>query len=388
MKVFVIGGGASGMAAAITSSRCGNDVTIIEKNNNLGKKILLTGNGRCNYFNADMDLSNFHSNGDVSKFINEKNIEKLTKFYDSLGIIPRIKDGYYYPYSNTATAIHSSLLKEIENLGIKIINEELIDLKKENKFIIVTNVNSYECDKVILSTGGITYSKTGSNGFGYDILRKMGHNLVEPKAALVPLKSSGKLDWAGIRCNVKAELYVDNKLVSEESGEAQLTEYGISGICIMNLSRYIDENLKNKLVINFVPDITNLYEFIDSRNNKLKNRTIIELLEMLVNYKLLYYIFKKCHLNPNIKWNELTDKEILINNLTKYELDIIDIKGSDFGETTKGGVLLDELSDNCESKLVNGLYITGELIDIDGRCGGYNLVNAFLTGILAGEAND
>ena len=223
MKVFVIGGGASGMAAAITSSRCGNDVTIIEKNNNLGKKILLTGNGRCNYFNADMDLSNFHSNGDVSKFINEKNIDKLTKFYDSLGIIPRIKDGYYYPYSNTATAIHSSLLKEIENLGIKIINEELIDLKKENKFIIVTNVNSYECDKIILSTGGITYSKTGSNGFGYDILRKMGHNLVEPKAALVPLKSSGKLDWAGIRCNVKAELYVDKLAAVADSSASNMS---------------------------------------------------------------------------------------------------------------------------------------------------------------------
>ena len=123
MNVIIVGGGSSGMVAAITSKRCGNNVTIIEKNNTLGKKLLLTGNGRCNYFNEDMSLSNFYSNKDVSKFINQNNLDKVKIFFDSVGIVPRIKDGYFYPYSNTSTSIQNSLLKEIKNLGIKIINE-------------------------------------------------------------------------------------------------------------------------------------------------------------------------------------------------------------------------------------------------------------------------
>ena len=391
MKVFVIGGGASGLASAITSKRCGNDVTIIEKNKNLGKKLLLTGNGRCNYFNSDMSITNFYSDSDVSKFINEDNLAKLEKFYDSLGILPRVKDGYYYPYSNQATAIQNSLVKEIEVLGIKVINEEVIDITKNDRFTIKTDINTYTCDKVILSTGGITYPKTGSTGFGYDLLKKFNHKLVQPKPALVPLLTDDNVrDWAGIRVNVKASLSIDDKIVSLEEGEAQLTESGISGICIMNLSRFVDINKNNTLSINFLPIIEDLETFIDERNNKLKGRTIIELLEMLINYKLLYFIFKKIHLDPSLRWDNLNSKEknLLIQNLTDYKLNIVGVKGIEYGETTTGGVVLDELTDSCESKIIKNLFVTGELIDIDARCGGYNLTNAFITGILAGEAND
>ena len=388
MKVYIIGGGASGMASAIISKRCGNDVTIIEKNNNLGKKLLLTGNGRCNYFNSDMSLSNFYSTSDASKFINGINLNKLNEFYESIGILPRVKDGYYYPYSNTATAIQNSLVKEIEVLGIKIINEEVIDISKNDRFIIKTNLNTYSCDKVILSTGGITYPKTGSNGFGYEILEKFGHTIVNPKAALVPLLTNSNVrDWAGIRCNVKASIYVDDKLLDIEEGEAQLTESGISGICIMNLSRFVDLNRNNTLSINFLPIIENLHEFIDNRNKNLKGRTVIELLEMVINYKLLYFIFKKLHLDTSIRWDNLNGKEkdLLVENITNYKLNIASVKGIEYGEVTSGGVVLDELTNNCESTKVKNLFITGELIDIDGRCGGYNLTNAFITGILAGE---
>ena len=262
------------MTAAITSRRCGNDVTIIEKNNNLGKKLLLTGNGRCNYFNENMDISNFFSNGDVTKIINDKNINKVKSFFYSMGFISKIKDGYYYPYSNTSTSIQNYLAKEIEVLKIKVINEEVIDILKEDKFIIKTNNNSYECDKLILSTGGITYPKTGSNGFGYNVLKKFGHKIIPVKPALVPLVTNEDVKlWKGIRVNVHAKLYVDDILASEDSGEAQLTDYGISGICIMNLSRFVDKNKKNTLVINFLPAIeNNLKEFVDERNKKLINK--------------------------------------------------------------------------------------------------------------------
>ena len=387
MNTFIIGGGASGMAAAITAKRLGDNVTIIEKNNNLGKKLLLTGNGRCNYFNDDMSLSNFYSNSDVSKIINKTNLDKLKKFYDSIGFVPRVKNGYYYPYSNTSTAIQNSLIKEINILGINIINEEVIDISKKDKFIIKTTDNIYESDKLILATGGITIPKTGSDGFGYEILKKLGHNIIKPKAALVPLVTNENVkDWASIRTNVILTLNLDGKEIKEE-GEAQLTNYGISGICTMNISRYIEINKNNTLYINFLPDIKDLCIFIDERNRLLKERTIIELLEMVLNYKLLYFIFKKCHINTDAKWNELNnnDKTNLINSITNYKLNIVDTMGIMYGETTSGGVDLKDITSSCESKIVKDLYITGELLDIDAKCGGYNLTNAFITGILAGE---
>ena len=280
----------------------------------------------------------------------------------------------------------SLILKEINLLGINIINEEVFDIVKEDKFIIN---NKYKCDKVILSTGGITMPKTGSDGFGYKILSKLGHTLIDPKPALVGLKTDENVkDWAGIRTQVKVSIYDNDNLMYTQEGEAQLTEYGISGICVMNLSRYVSNN--NYLIINFIPGIDNPMNFIDERNNKLKNRTIIELLEMLVNYKLLYFILKKSHINSDTKWDSLSnqDKIKLVNNLTNYKLNIIGTRGLEYGESTKGGIPLNEVTKNCESKIIPNLYITGELLNIDGICGGYNLTNAFITGILAGEAND
>ncbi len=389
MNVIVVGGGASGMVSAIISKRCGNKVTIIEKNNNLGKKLLLTGNGRCNYFNENMDIDNFYSNKDVSKFINDNNLKKVKEFFNSIGIIPRINNGYYYPYSNVSSAIQNSLVCEINNLNIDIINEEVLDISKDNNlFIIKTNNNQYTCDKLILATGGITYPKTGSNGFGYNLLSKFNHTIIKTKPALVPMVTNENVaDWKGIRIDSKCELFVNDELVGIEYGEAQLTSYGISGICVMNLSRFINTNNKNTLVIDFLPKTDDLYTFINERNNKLKNRTIIELLESLINYKLLYFILKKIHINPDKKWNDLNirEKDSLVNSLKSYKLNITGTLNETYGETTCGGIDLDEVNANCESKLVKNLFITGELLDIDGRCGGYNLTVAWITGILAGE---
>ncbi len=387
MKVYVLGGGASGMAAAITSKRLGNDVTIIEKNNNLGKKLLLTGNGRCNYFNENMSLENFYSNGDIKRFINDKNLSKVKNFFESIGIVPSLKDGYYYPYSNTSYAILSALKKEIEILKINIINEEVIDIIPNR---IITDKNEYMYDKVILSLGGASYTKTGSNGFGYDILEKLGHKIIPVKPALVPLLINDKIEWKGIRLKGCVSLYIDDLFIKYDAGEIQLNDSGISGICVMNISRFIDLRRKNVLSIDFLHDIGDLKEYIDSRNKLLPKRTVIELLEMLINYKLLYAIFKRIHIDPSATWNELSvdDKNKIIKSLKHYEVEVIDTKGFEYAETVCGGVPLEEVTDNLESRIIPNLYITGELIDIDGRCGGYNLTNAWITGILAGEKND
>lgn len=387
MNVFVLGGGASGMVAAIVSKRLGNNVTIIEKNNNLGKKLLLTGNGRCNYFNEDMNISNFYSDGDITKIINQNNLNKVKDFFDSIGIIPNIKEGYYYPYANTSYAILNVLLKEIEVLGINIINEEVVDIKDN---IIITNNNSYKYDKVIISLGGASYTKTGSNGFGYGLLKRLGHTIIPVKEALVPLVIDDNIDWKGIRLKGSVSLYIDDKYIMFDDGEIQLNTNGISGICVMNISRFIDLNKTNIIHINFTKDINNLYEFIDERNKKLKNRTVIELLEMIINYKLLYLLFKKVHINADSKWDTLStnDKKKIIEALTDYKVKVIGTRGFEFAETVRGGVPLDEIDEYCVSKIVPNLCITGELIDIDARCGGYNLTNAWITGILAGEKHD
>lgn len=391
MDVIVVGGGASGMSAAIVSKRCGNNVTIIEKNNILGKKLLLTGNGRCNFFNSDMSLKNYFNDSSVSRFVNDDNLKKLNIFFDSLGIISRIKDGYYYPYSNTSSAIQNALLKEINNLNIKIINEEVIDISYNGSFYIKTNNNTYYANKLIMSTGGITYPKTGSDGFGYKLLKKLGHTVINPRCALSPLVTSMNVtSWKNIRATISAKLYVNNRFVWEENGEAQLTDYGISGICIMNLSRFIESKNANKLLINFLPFVSNPFDFINKRNTNLNNRTIIELLESAINYKLLYFILKKSNIDVNSKWNDINKnkKELLIKNITEFELPIIDTKGADYSEVTTGGVDLKEITNNCESKIIPNLFITGELLNIDGVCGGYNLTNAWISGILAGEDND
>ena len=391
MDVIVIGGGASGLTAAITAKRCGNNVTIIEKNNVLGKKLLLTGNGRCNYFNERMDESFFFSNGDVSKIINQKNINKALNFFDSIGLYPRIKDGLFYPLANTSAAVQNALVKEVLNLDIKVINAEVIDIEKDKKFKIVTTNNSYECDKLILATGGFTYPKTGSNGWGYDYLVKSGHKIIPLKPGLVPLVTNENVsEWKGIRTFVNAKLYVDGKFCFEQDGEAQLTDYGISGICIMNLSRFINSNNDNRLYLNFIPSISNLKDFIEDRNSRLLNRTAIELLESLVNYKLLYFLFKKAKIDVNKKWQDFSEieKQHLIEILTNFSLTIAGTKDENFAETTVGGLDLLEVNDNLESKKVPNLFVTGELLDIDGFCGGYNLANAWITGIVAGENND
>lgn len=389
MKVCIIGGGISGVVAAIKASK-NNDVTILERNSTLLKKLLLTGNGRCNYFNSNMDISNFNSNSDISSLINENNLNKVLNFYDSIGIIPKIKNGYYYPYSNTALSIKEALIKELKNNNVKIITDVLIeDIKKiEDKFLI----NNDLYDKVIISTGSKAYPKTGSDGIGYELLNNLGLNIINPLPSLTPLIGSEKYfnDWNGIRCDVRVSLIENDNFIKEEIGEIQLTNYGVSGICIFNLSGLVSKGInkgkKEIISINFLPFVDNIEEFLIERNTKLKNRTIIELLEGLLNYKLVKVILKKSNIKEDISFDKITNKKDLYNNLIDFRLDIKDIKGYDYSQVCSGGLDLNEIDLNTmETKKIKNLYVVGELLDVDGLCGGYNITFATLSGILAGE---
>ena len=395
MKVVIIGGGASGITSAITARRKGYDVVVLEKNSSLLKKLKITGNGHCNYYNEDQDLCHYHSDNNelISMIINGANLERVSLFFDSIGIIPRIKNGYYYPFSNQAISVCSSLILEAQKLGVVLdTGVEVQEVKKSNRFQVITTNGVYEADKVIVSTGGMSYQKTGSDGFGYRELKRLGHNINLLLPGLTPLIiSNPKKEWKGIRTDVSISLLENNKLVRKESGEIQLTEDGISGICTMQLSSYISKGLylgkDERIKINFLPfiDEDEFFVFMDNRSRKMKNRTVMELLEGVLNYKLISVILKK---EQNLIWDECNNKEreFIKKNLLSYMVEVVDTKSFDYSQVTLGGVSLLEVNlETMESKKVKDLYITGELLDITGDCGGYNLTIAWITGLIAGE---
>ena len=399
MKIIVVGGGCSGVVAAINAKNKDNEVVILERNNTLLKKLLLTGNGRCNYFNEIYSIDNYHSNNMdlVNDFISDKNITMSKEFFDNLGIVPKIKNGYYYPYSNQAVSIKDILVNEVNRLGIKVIYDTYVeDIEKEDKFIIKTNNEEYICDKLILSTGSFAYPKTGSDGIGYSILEKLGHTIIKPVPALVQLNANSKYlkDWDGVRSDVYLELFEDGEYLTKEEGEIQFTNYGISGICTFNLSHFIsrglEENKKYVVKINFVPFIKTLispwlYEYA----NKNKEKDIYELLEGFLNKKLIPIILKESNIKSSKKYDELTKEEKikLINSLRHFKVEITSTKGFDSSQVCNGGVSLDEINiDTMESKIVKDLYIIGELLDINGNCGGYNLTECWISGILSGKS--
>lgn len=391
--IVIIGGGASGLVAAITAARRGKKVTILEKNEKCGKKLLLTGNGRCNYWNEDMSLSHFHSSEKelIKNIINEKNEEKVLAFFDSLGIISKIKNGYFYPITNQALTLYNALLYEVKKLNVEIINIEVTGIEKKDTFIINPGKENIHAKKIIISAGSKAAPKTGSDGLGYLLASKFNHNIITPKPALVQLVGEETFfnKWNGVRVDSKLTLYEDGKYIKEENGEAQLTDYGISGIAAFNLSGHIARNIDKHeeiISINFLPW---LKEEPNKWLKKLsqKNQNITETLEKFLNYKLIPIILKKANIKKNT-WQSLSDKQfsILINTMLNFNLKIKGTKSFDKAQVCSGGIPLSEINlENMESIKEKGLYFTGEIIDIDGDCGGYNLGFAWISGIIAGE---
>ena len=402
-EVIIIGGGASGLISAIYASKKGYNVTILEKNKVLGKKILLTGNGKCNYWNKSISLDNYNTDDKekLNTILSNNNQKEIQNLFDTLGIIPKIRDNYYYPYSNQATSIQTALIKECQINKVKIITEcEVTDIKKDNDiFIIKTSNGLYKTKKIIISTGSLAYPKTGSTGDGYEFAKNLGHKIIKPLPALVQLISTGQFlkEWQGIRSDVSVTLKENNKILKKEIGEIQLTDYGVSGICIFNLSsiasRKLSESKPISIEINFLHpfSITEENDFINwmnKRNNTMKGRTISDLLDGVLNYKLINLILKLSNIKREDFWNNLDKekKKLLADYLTKFTLNIEGTKSFDNAQTTTGGIPLQEINPNTmESTKCKDLYLTGEILNADGNCGGYNLAFAWITGMLAGK---
>ena len=392
MKVVVIGAGASGIIASLKISEK-HEVILLEQNDKNGKKILLTGNGHCNYWNSNINTSKYNTDSieNLTNILECK--EEVYTYLTQLGIYPKIKNGYYYPNSNQASTIQELLCKKMEKNNVNIQNNCKVEkiLKQENKFLIKSNLEDIICDKVIIATGASSAPKTGTTGESFEILRPY-HTINKVLPALVPLKLKASFlkDWNNLRVDANLKLFVNDECVKEEYGEIQLTDYGISGIPTLNISSLVSRalylNKKVKVSINFLKDV-DVLELLNKRNNIL-NGTIETLLETILPYQLIFLLLKESNINRNDYWDNIKEKnkQLLINNITNLTLDIIGTLDFDRSQVSTGGVSLKEVnSKTMESLKVPGLYLTGELLDVDGICGGFNLAFAFITGYLAGS---
>ena len=399
MKYLVIGAGASGIISALRLSKYGT-VILLEKNDKIGKKILVTGNGKCNLWNTNL------FSGDIDSFYNTDNYEifniiksNLNKTYNyltnDLNIYTRENNTYVYPYSNTAFSVRElfeRLIINNPNIDLKL-NEEALSIKKlNNKICVSTNTNTYEVDKVVISTG------SKASDLGTDSLENLlsPYNIKINKIlpSLVPIKLDENYlnNWNGIRVNTKLTVSCDNE-IKESLGELQLTDYGISGIVTFNISGYvskkINDNKKVNISIDFMPDVDNLKELLINRFNN-SSKTIEELLETFFNYKLLFIILKKAGIDKSLTWKSLTDKEIdsIVNTIKDFKVNVVDTLPFKRAQVTTGGISLDEVDNKLMLKKLPNVYVTGEILDIDGICGGYNLAISFTTGYMMGDIND
>ncbi len=401
-KIIVIGAGASGMMAAISANLNGADVILLERNDRLGKKLLATGNGRCNYTNKNLSINNYH--GKNPKFaysgLSQFNVDTTIDFLETMGITPSLLDnGKIFPLSYQSSSMVDVLRYEIENKDIELIKDAYVSEieKNKNKFkVSLKDKRSFEGDRVIVATGGMALPNSGSDGNGYDLCERLGHSIIDVFPGLVQLKLAGghfkSLD--GTKFVGRAELFVDSKMILDDTGDILFTSYGISGPPILNLSRQAIYNLNRerkvevKVSIIHHMDIEKLYEYLFYRFSLMGEKTVAQALIGFINKKLIIPVLKEANIYRDKKSADLSREEVrrLAKVLNSWDFQVIGSQPWANAQITAGGVNTDEVdSKTMESKIVKGLYIVGEILDIDGDCGGYNLQWAWSSGYIAGE---
>lgn len=382
-EVLVIGGGASGLAAAVAAARAGAKVTVLEHNPSVGKKLLATGNGRCNLTNIEKRSDAYRcSEPDFPERVLEKvSVQDTIRFFLELGIYTRNRNGGLYPYSNQASSVVDVLRMEAAYRQVKIKTNAHIQFleKEEGRWTAVTEGWSYRGDAVILACGSGASDIPGADGSGYSIANALGHTIIRPVPALVPLVCRGADfgKWAGVRTEGTVRLLIQDVPLKEERGELQLTGYGISGIPVFQISRYasraLAEGCRVGLEIDFLPDIeeNSLAAFLEARRKQAPYKSEKESLIGLFPDRLI---------------PELLKQPDRIQGIKRFPLEVIRTQSFAHAQVCSGGVDVREVDpDTMGSRLHKGLYFAGEILDVDGACGGYNLQWAWSSGITAGK---
>lgn len=372
MKIIIIGAGASGVSCAINYKRNHpkDDVLIIEHLDKPLKKLLATGNGRCNLGNASLDFDKYSNPKFVEEILSDYSYED---FFDSISIKTKLIDDLAYPMSESAVSVRNAFLNELERLDIKInLSEKLINYKVGEKITVKTDKNEYMVDLLFISGALKSIDKLGSDLSVFSILKNHGYKTKEPLPGLCPIKtkeSTKLLDGTRVKCNAK--LYKNQSLIHEEKGEVLFKENGLSGIVIFNLSILIARSIENdyKISLDLLPEISNI-----EIQNYCNSHTFDGFLQAFLNPKIIQYLKERYR----------SEKEVLeaVKNLEFSFKELYDFM---FSQISVGGIDLSEVNNDLSSKKEKGVFLLGELLDIDGPCGGYNLTWAFGSGICASK---
>ncbi len=401
-KIAIIGGGASGLACAIEIMRTVKNkddikVTILERLPRVGKKILVTGNGRCNLTNVNASVENYRGDADFTKYaLGKYSPQNNIEFFNSLGLYTRTEDeGRVYPLSNQASSVLDALRFECARLGIETICDyRAVHLKTVytgvTTKIIVNNRDRF--DYVVVACGGMTCKAHGTDGDAYDLLKMFGHKIIPPAPALVSLNCDEFTKaLKGVRSICKMNLIIDGEKTLENYGEVQFTDYGLSGIPIMQLSRFVSVSPSNDISIELdvTPDFGDeeIRKYLYSRR-EIDKGLCENMLSGIMNKQLCIVLMKECDIQVNGRINELTDKEIekLANIIKCWKIKIKNSRSFDYAQVTAGGADCSQFNtETMESTLVDNIFCCGEALNIDGDCGGYNLQWAWASGRLAGN---
>ncbi|MEG1496137.1 MAG: aminoacetone oxidase family FAD-binding enzyme [Clostridiales bacterium] len=402
--IAIIGGGASGLAAAIAAKKTATadlSVAVFERQLRVGKKLIATGNGRCNYTNVSTKAENYNFSARefakiaLSKFTPENNIS----FFEKLGIYPDYEEnGKVYPYSHQSSSFVDVLRFSAENLGIEIITQTEVQAVKPHGiyFKVATDMGNFEAKKVIFATGGMASPDLGGTVKGYNLARSMGHSVGDLSPALVQIKTENDLPKSlkGIKFWGNATLKSADKILGEEQGEILFAEYGLSGLPILQLSCYlVGQPLGDVWVfLDFFPKISKneLIEILKERQKLLGHLTLENYFTGFMNKKTAQLLLKRIlDRQLSFKVEDLSTEDIfrIASGVKGFKLAVQGVTGWKNAQVTAGGVATAEVfNESMESKIVQGIYFCGELLDVNGDCGGFNLQWAWSSGRLSGES--
>ncbi len=391
--VIIIGAGASGCFLALTLKYKNPNlkVALIEKNDKLGKKLLITGNGRCNLGNTNINIDNYNSSSSLEKFANSLQKNEYLNCLKKFGILTKKEDTStrLYPYSNQAITVCKSFERALEKEKVNVIyNYDVKDVAYKNDYFVINN--NLRGKKVVIATGGKTYIKAESKDNGYNILKSFGHTITKLYPSLTYLKTNYKYikDLQGVRANVVVSLSVDESILKKEEGQIQFTKDALSGICIFNLSRdvnkYLKDNKKVEIIVDLVPDYDESY--INSYLKEFDSYNVSDAISCILNKKIAQAVSNTLKLSDkkigSLNKNELENISYVLKNMHFNIIETGDFKAA---QVTNGGAKLDEFTSGLESLKKPLLYAIGEVLDVDGNCGGYNLSWAFNSALIAAK---